>query len=267
MEQATFERFRSIIYRESGIVLPPEKLPLLANRIFKRLSQLGLSDEAEYLRMIELDFSGEELVVLIDAISTNVTHFYREANHFEILREILSNLRDGRREVRLWCAAASSGEEPYTMAFEALEVLNKGEDPKIKILATDICTKVLKRALEAVYPATSAERVPLWVRHKYMDELSIGGEEFWRVKPSVSSLILFKKLNLVSFPFPLKGPLDVIFCRNVMIYFDRETRSRVVREFDRLLASGGYLFLSHSENLLGVEHDFENIAPSVYRKR
>lgn len=266
MEQIIFEKFRSIIYRESGIVLPPEKLPLLSSRIQKRLSALGLKSERDYLDIIELDVSGDELVNLIDVVSTNVTHFYREEAHFSTYREILTALATtGKKEIKIWCAAASSGEEPYTLAIEAEEAL-KATAAKYKILATDICTKVLKVAMQASYGIEPTEKIPSDLKRKYLHAVQLGGRNIMQINEELTRNLLFKKLNLVSFPYPLRGPLDIIFCRNVMIYFDKPTRERIVNEFWRLTAPGGYLFLSHSENLLGIDHQFTKILGSVYRK-
>lgn len=265
MEQAVFEKFRKIVYAESGIVLSQEKLALLAGRIQKRLRALGLGTESEYLQIIETDASGEELQQLIDVVSTNVTYFYREPNHFVMLREIVANMaKAGKRELKVWCAAASSGEEPYTIAFEVLESLTPPLSG-FRMLATDICTKVLNKATSGIYPEKALEKVPENIRGKYMRE--VGDDEgSWQVRDHVAKMILFKKLNLVQHPYPVKGPFDIIFCRNVMIYFDLKTRTEIVGEMQGLLAQGGYLFLSNSENLLGIEHRFAKLGASVFRK-
>ncbi len=266
MDKQTFEKLRDIIYKESGIVLPPQKLPLLTNRIQKRLRALKIKSETEYLQMIELDVSGEELVNLIDAISTNVTYFYREPDHFELYREILSGWGPKKKSaIKVWCAAASTGEEPYTLAFEASETLDLNRQ-KIRILSTDICSRVLKIALEGVYSPSSVEKMPPVIRNKYLEKLSIDGQHHWKVKQSAMDLVLFRMFNLVQFPYKLKGPVDIIFCRNVMIYFDTPTRDKIIKEFSRLLAPGGYLFLSHSENLIGIDHDLIKVNPSVFKK-
>jgi chemotaxis protein methyltransferase CheR len=266
MELHVFEKFRSIVYRESGIVLTVEKLPLLSSRIQKRLTALGLKSDSEYLSIIELDVAGEELVNLIDVISTNVTHFYREATHFEKYRDVLKEIASiDNKPIKIWCAAASSGEEPYTLAFEAQEVLAPLH-VDYRILATDICTKVLHHAIEAVYDENTVSKIPAPIRHKYLNLITSHKGVFYRISENISKHLLFKKLNLVAFPYPLQGQLDVIFCRNVMIYFDTATRAQIVAEFWRLLKPGGYLFLSHSENLLGIDHKFSKGTSSVFRK-
>lgn len=263
METKTFEAFRKIIYEESGIVLTPEKRSLLSARVQKRLKKLGIRDESEYLSIIELDVSGEELAELIDTISTNVTYFYRESEHFTQLRQILKKfVAEGQDDIKIWCAAASSGEEPYTIAIEASESLDPRKS-KFSILATDICSKVLQKAVLGAYPESIVEKIPEDLKGKYFEWKE---PDLWVVKPQLRQKILFKKLNLISQPFPLKGPLHIIFCRNVMIYFDVQTRQKIVAEFYRLLRPGGYLILSHSENLIGISANFEKLGSSIFRK-
>lgn len=265
MDTNTFHRFRDLIYRESGIVLTDQKKSLLASRIQKRLNALGAINETDYLKYLERDNSGVELVQLLDAVSTNVTYFYREETHFSQFREIIEErVREGAQKIQIWCAAASSGEEPYTIAFEALEAIGRGTQ-QVRILGTDICVPVLERAIGGAYPEGAVAKIPSHIRAKYMQRLGKDGD--WQVIEPVRQMLLFKRLNLVEQPYPLKGPFDVIFCRNVMIYFDNPTRQTIVKEFTRLLRPGGYLFLSHSENLLGVDHALEKIGASVFQKR
>ena len=261
MEQSIFERLRDIIYQESGITLSDEKRLLLQNRIRKRLRSLRINSEEDYLQIVESDLEGSELINLIDAISTNHTFFFRERSHFDFLAELLKEHKEP--QYKLWCAAASTGEEPYTLAITALENL---KNKKAKILATDICTPVLKKAARGVYHAKSLQEMSSELRTKYFDPLNIAGEACYRVKPELSQLILFKRLNLNRFPYPLKGPLDSIFCRNVMIYFDNTLRAKLIESFYKLLKPGGYLFVGHSESLSGVEHKFATVQSAVYRK-
>jgi len=266
MDQLTFEYFSQLIYRESGIVIGPQKASLLANRIQKRLRALGLSNPSEYVKIIETDASCTELVQLIDVVSTNVTFFYREERHFELYSQILADWRqEGRETFKVWCAAASSGEEPYTLAFEGAKAL-ESKAMGLKLLATDISTHVLKKAIRAVYNSEQVTKIPEDIRQDYLVPFGPAGTDLWQVVPHISQMVLFKKLNLIEFPYPIKGPLDIIFCRNVMIYFDIETRRKIIGQFERLLRPGGYLFLSHSENLLGIQHGFSKFDVSVFRK-
>ena len=173
---------------------------------------------------------------------------------------------EGRRRVRIRCAASSSGEEPYTIAMTAAESLDLRQTD-FKLLATDISTKVLQMASNGVYSDKHLEKVPLALKAKYFERRDgIAGEEY-SVSETLRSLVVFKRLNLSVFPYPLKGPLDIIFCRNVMIYFDNQLRGKIVAEFERLLSPGGHLFLSHSENLLSVTHKLLGRQNSIYQKK
>lgn len=262
MNTDTFEYLSKLIYRESGIVLAPEKRTLLENRLRKRLRALGVESEADYLGFVANDRSGGELVELIDAISTNVTFFYREPRHFEVYSKLLKQMAEqGAKSIKIWCAAAATGEEPYTLAIETMESLG----PKIglaKLLCTDICVSALERAAAGEYKTKDLEKVPENRRHYFqqIDENTIS------VDPNVARLPTFKKFNLINFPYPLSGPIDIIFCRNVMIYFDVPTRQKIIDQFQRLLRPGGFLFLSHSENLLGVTNTFKRFDSSVFQK-
>jgi len=266
MRRAEFERFRELIYQTAGIALSDEKAALLESRLSKRLRALGLSNEEEYLRIIELDQDPRELINLIDAISTNTTNFYREPRHFEMLSGIFEQWRETHKEIRLWCAAASSGEEPYTLAITASESLDLRRT-KFRMLATDISTKALKKALSGTYTQKQVENVPKPLLYKYFVRQTENGQKYYSVCQELRSLILFKRFNLASFPYPLKGPFDAVFCRNVMIYFDTAMRQKVVDALYALLRPGGYLFIGHSENLLGLKHEFETIGSSVFQKR
>jgi len=265
MHPKNFERIRKLIYEECGIALGREKIPLLINRISKRQRALGITSQQDYLRIIEAEKDPDEFLRFIDAISTNTTHFYREKEHFEVLAELLK--KDGKScaEIKLWCAASSSGEEPYTLAITACENLDLRRI-SFRMLATDICIKVLTRAVHGRYTEQQVQHVPHFLLHKYFVKEMVGKEKHYVASSHLKSLILFKRLNLSKFPYPLKGPFDYIFCRNVMIYFDAPLREKVANEFYKLLKKGGYLFIGHSENLLGLKHSFKNVEPSVFRK-
>jgi chemotaxis protein methyltransferase CheR len=270
MDSQTFERFRDIIYERCGIVLSDEKQSLLSSRIQKRIRAHGLENERAYLEIIEVDASGEELIQLIDAISTNTTYFWREAEHFALFANILKEWKSqNKSSYRIWCAASSFGQEPYTLAMQVCESLSLRND-SVRILATDISTKALKRAQDGVYADEDIKKLPQHLRQRYFAQVARDDDALfshWSVNQELRSLILFKRLNLIEYPYPLKGPLDVIFCRNVMIYFDVPTRQRIIDEMCRVLAPGGFLFLSLSESLLGIQHQLDRSGPSVFRKR
>ena len=264
MDAQTFKDFQSIAYQKAGIFLREGKAALIQARLAKRLRELGLTSEREYLDRLRND-GDDEVVLFLDAISTNFTKFYREPDHFETLREhILEQKAAGQRRFRIWCAASSSGEEPYTIAM-TLDPILEGCD--WKILATDISTRVLALAVAGVYGAEEIEGIPPAMLQRYLDRLPAGedGEVQWAVRDRLKQRITYRRLNLASRPYPMKGPLDAVFCRNVMIYFDRPMRAGVVGEFERLVGPGCPLFIGHSETLNGITTRFKTERPSVYR--
>jgi chemotaxis protein methyltransferase CheR len=261
MEKETFDSLRRIIFDTSGISLGEDKLPLLSARIAKRLRALQLSSEIDYLKFLKEDKEGKELVRFIDVVSTNTTYFYREPEHFTFLTQALS-ARKNQKEIKIWCAAASSGEEPYTLSITAKEAL--GNIP-CKILATDISMTILERARSGFYSGSQLEHIPQNIQEKYLDFEESGGEVSFSVKPEIRKSILFKRLNLSSFPYPLNGPFDFIFCRNVMIYFDNPLKAKIVAQFERLLAPNGYLVISKTESLMSVPTRLSSIGNSIYR--
>lgn len=262
LRRAEFDEFRRIIYRASGIALGESKDALLSSRVARRMRELGLSSHAEYLDVIRDDDSGTEMRRLIDAISTNVTSFFREPGHFEILKTHLSSLPDDGTELTMWSAACSSGEEPYSMAMVAhAHAATTGRS--VRILATDISGEVLDRARQGVYTAEKVSAVPAEYARCYLARSPDGGR---RVDAACRRLVTFTRINLAKPPFPMGGPFEVIMCRNVMIYFDAPTRERLVHELERLLAPGGLMMLGHAESLAGMSSSLEAVAPAVYRK-
>lgn len=266
IDQATFEKISRLVYENAGIKLTQKKKALVQSRITKRMRQLGFSKFDAYYQFVKKDGGQNELVKLLDAISTNVTHFYREKAHFEFLEPVLKDWEHaGQRRFRIWCAAASSGEEPYTIAITASEAIGNLSDTKI--LATDISTQVLAKAQKGEYTAKCVETVPAQLRSKYFKAIGRGDEKRYVVNSNLKQMIKFGRLNLAQFPFPLRGPLDVVFCRNVMIYFDNAMRRSVLEQFLNLLKPGGYLIVGLSESLAGLTDHFTRIQPSVYQKK
>jgi len=266
MDQKVFEQFQQLVYEKSGISLGPQKVALVTARVGKRIRALNISDHEEYLAYVKRDEKGDELVQLLDAISTNVTSFFREAAHFDILAELLADWRKrGQTQFRIWCAASSTGEEPYCLAMTAMEAF-QGASVDLRILATDISTRVLDIARKGQYNASKLETVPKQLLDKYFHPPARGGEPVYTVKPELRRLISFNRLNLSTPPFPMKGPMDAVFCRNVMIYFDNVVRTRLVKEIHRLLRPDGYLMVGHSESLTGIDVPFKTMKPAVYKK-
>ena len=266
MNSSTFEKFRVLIHAHSGISLSPGKEALVSSRLAKRLRELGLQDEMEYLDIVKADQSLQELTHLIDLMSTNVTHFLREFDHFELIGEMLRQLwKSGPRPVKFWSAACSSGQEPYTLAMVVHEAARAAKvDASIaKILATDISTQILQQAEAGQYHQRELQNVPAEWMKRYFQETS---SERFQLTPAVRSLVTFRRINLSNAPFPMQGPFDAILCRNVMIYFEIDVRTKIVHEAFRLLKPEGYLLIGHSENLSGIETPFRSVRPTVYRK-
>ena len=265
LDRATFERIRSIVHARSGIVLKDDKATLVAGRLARRLRELEIDTAREYLRYLEGDNSGEELTQLLDAMSTNVTYFYREPDHFEVIAQLHARwIKAGQRRFRYWSAAASSGEEPYTLAM----TLHAVHGPKLdlRILATDISTSILEQAIAGVYPAQAVADIPAHHLARYFRKDPSQVDPHFVVGDELREMIAFRHLNLTHLPFRLTGPLDLILCRNVMIYFDQALRGRLVREFTRLLKPGGCLIISHAESLVGIDCELSMVRPSIYVK-
>ncbi len=261
----TLKKFSEIIYNKAGIVLGEKKEALMQARIGKRMRKLGLTDFKEYLKLIENDEDGDEIVQLLDVISTNVTNFFRENQHFILLKNILLQWEEeGLDRLRIWCAASSSGEEPYSIAITIKEAIPNLKD--VKILATDISTKVLAEAKTGRYEERDVENIPQKILSTYFIKERTENGTFYTVRDELKRMITFARLNLIEIPFPMKGPFDVIFCRNVMIYFDNPTRTKLLTECERLLKKGGYLMVGHAESLSGLLSNFKAVEPSVYIK-
>lgn len=266
MNITVFNKFRKIVYDKAGITLHEGKQSLVSARIGKRMRVLGIPDDKKYLEYVMADKTGTEIVQLLDVISTNVTHFFREDQHFQFMGEEVQRIvATGQNKIRIWSAASSSGEEPYSIAMTFLEN-SKGFRGDIRILATDISTRILKAAKEGTYSKEKVQKVPLMLRSRYFDVRAKEGEKAFVIKPSVSKHITFARLNLNEPPFPMHGPFDLVFCRNVMIYFDNTVRKRLLSEISRLLRPGGYLFVGHAESLTGMLCGLRTVKPSIYVK-
>ncbi|MBX3303985.1 MAG: protein-glutamate O-methyltransferase [Nitrospira sp.] len=261
-----FHRFRTLIYNESGIALSEQKQSLLASRLSKRLRDLGLETFSEYYDHVMSDPSREEFTRMLDLISTNKTDFFRESKHFDYLRDrILPELEQEKR-IRIWSSACSTGEEPYTIAITLFESVKNPAQWDFKILASDLSTRVLAKAAAGTYDEDRFRGVPPEVVRRHFLRGRGVRTGLFKAKPHLAATIQFRRLNLMDERFPIKTPLDLIFCRNVMIYFDRPTQERLVNKFYRYLKPGGYLFTGHSESLQWVDHPFKAWAPTIYRK-
>jgi len=261
-----FEKIRQMIYRLCGINLCPGKEGLVKSRLMKRLRKLTLGSFEEYLAFVESDSSGQELTTMIDLLTTNKTSFFREAEHFEFLKtQILPRILSTGQPVRFWNAGCSSGEEPYTVAIVLREAVPNLDLRDVKILATDISTKILAKAKKGEYDRETLQGIPEGLIRKYFLTMPNTRGLVCQVKDTLRSHVRFARLNLMQ-SWPMKGPFDVIFCRNVMIYFDKPTQRQLVSRFHEILKPGGYLFIGHSESLANTSSDFRYLQPAVYRK-
>ncbi len=260
-DKEIFDRIRELVYKKSGIKLDNSKEPLIRARIGKRMRALGLSSHIEYLKQVIESNDESEVIHLLDAISTNVTSFFRDIDHFNLLGALLRKwVSLGQKKFRIWSSACSSGEEPYSIAMIVLDSIGAGFDTKI--LATDISTRVLDKAQTGIYEPDKIRQVPDKFIEKYFEKV----DDSYKVKTILKNMIVFKRLNLSDTPFPMQGPMDVVFCRNVMIYFDYNTRKRLIQEIHRLLKPDGYLFVGHAESLIGLTNGFKTVKPSIYLK-
>jgi chemotaxis protein methyltransferase CheR len=263
---AEFERICKIMFEQSAIVLREGKEGLVRSRLAKHVRRLGLESYTEYLEAVNADASGRERSDMIDSLTTNKTSFYREGAHFEYLQdEVLPKLLAARERVRIWSAGCSSGEEPYTLAMLLHELVRDPVQRDVRILATDLSSKVLGMAREATYPEAAIAELPWSGAERYFTRVNAGGQRALRVRDDVRSLIRFARLNLME-QWPMDGGFQVIMCRNVMIYFDKQVQARLVDRFWELLAPGGHLFVGHSESLTSLKHRFTYVQPAVYVK-
>lgn len=258
-----------LVYEKSGIALHEGKRALIASRLYKRLKATGAASVGDYLRRLEADASGQELVALLDAMTTNHTSFFREPQHFAFLVErVVPELLARRRGagIEVWSAACATGEEPYTLAIALLEAVPPSAACRIRVLASDLSTRALRIAQEGVYRIEKVQPVPPALLKRYFERGQGAQAGLARVRQEVRRLVEFRPLNLIEIA-SLGRQFPVIFCRNVLIYFDRAVQQRVVTMLERHLAEGGYLFVSHSESLNGLAHGLECVAPAVYRRR
>lgn len=263
MKPAVFEELCSIVYAESGIRLGESKRNMVSARLSRRLRSLGLDDEVAYLEYLQQNLA-DEAVELLNAISTNVTHFFRDEQHFDFFGAKLREWKaGGQRRFRVWCAASSTGEEPYSLLMTMAEALGTGKESDYRLLASDICTDVLEHASNATYSVDKLNGVSNAQRSRYMDIDRAG--QVAVMKPELRERAVFSRINLAKPPFQMKGPLDFIFCRNVMIYFDDPVRLQLVREFRRLLRPDGFIVVSSSESFSSKEFAVDRVAPSIYQ--
>ena len=261
---ADFERVRQLIYKHAGISLAPIKQDMVYSRLARRLRALKMDSFNEYLSYLEEGTHENEWETFVNSLTTNLTSFFRESHHFDILTKQLIGL--AHRPVRIWCSAASTGEEPYTLAITACEAF-ESLTPPVQILASDIDTNVLKTAERGVYPVERVERLhPERLRRFFLR--GTGSQAgYVRIRPELQKLVSFTRVNLLDAHWPnVKGPFDVMFCRNVMIYFDKPTQYQILRKFVPLLNAEGKLYAGHSESFLHAADLFRSLGRTVYER-
>ncbi|RVU37765.1 chemotaxis protein CheR [Hwanghaeella grinnelliae] len=268
--KADFEDLRTLVRERTGIVLQDHKRNMVYSRLARRLRTLGLRSFADYRKRLEGREGPEEIVFLINAITTNLTKFFREGHHFDhlgstVMSEVSKGQGIGKNKMRIWSAGCSSGEEPYTIAMTVRGRLPGIEKYDAKILATDLDTNMLDRGRNGLYSAEDAKGIPAEYQRKYVDLKSRESEGLAVMSKDLRKLIAFKHLNLLE-KWPMHGPFDAIFCRNVMIYFDNPTKQKLVEQFAALLRKGGWLYVGHSETLTFARDSFEMLGRTIYRK-
>ncbi len=260
--QADFERIRKLIHQQAGISLAPIKQDMVYSRLARRLRALGLATFAEYLSLLETG-DPQEWETFVNSLTTNLTSFFREAHHFDILRKHLQAAH--HRPLRIWCSAASTGEEPYSLAITACETFDT-LSPSVEILASDIDTNVLATAQRGVYPMERVERLSAERLQRFFLKGSGAQVGYARMRPELQRLITFTRINLLDPRWPVRESLDVIFCRNVMIYFDKPTQYQILKRFMPLLRPEGLLFAGHSESFLHAADLFHSLGRTVYER-
>jgi len=263
-----FNKISSLVRGLCGINLHAGKRELVKARLTKRLRRLGLRSFGDYIDCVNADRSGRELTVMLDALSTNLTRFFREKEHFiHLARRVVPRVSarggPGGRRLRIWSAGCASGQEPYSIAMTLAETIADRMLWDIGILATDLSSSAISDAAEGAYELKQIGEIPMSWRAKYLDVVQAGAARRYRIKESLRGMMHFARLNLMEH-WPMRGKFDVIFCRNVMIYFDKDTQAALIERFARMLEPGGTLFLGHSESLAGVKHKLRYIQPTVY---
>lgn len=258
---ADFERVRKLIYQHAGISLSPVKQDMVYSRLARRLRATGKSSFADYLDALEKN-GGDEWERFVNSLTTNLTSFFREPHHFPIFAEHLRKLGT-RRPIRVWCSAASTGEEPYSIAITVAETFGSNAS-HVSIMASDLDTNVLATAQKGVYPIERVDKLSPERLRKFFLRGTGAQEGYVSVRPELKNMIQFQRINLLDQSYAVKGPLDVIFCRNVMIYFDKPTQYKILSRFAPLMQPDGLMFAGHSESFLHAADLFKSQGKTVY---
>ena len=258
-----FARVATWLHAHAGIHMCAGKEGLVRSRLTRRLRALNIADFSSYLAYVEQETDGAEFAAMVDVLTTNKTSFLREAAHFDFVRDVI--FPSAESPIRLWSAGCATGEEAYTLAMLAHESLPVSAARAVRILATDINRRVLAVAKAGAYAAASLRDIPDVWRTRYWRPSTDGARAYYDAAPTIRDVVQFARLNLMD-AWPMHGPFDAIFCRNVMIYFDKATQQQLIGRFHAMLTPGGHLFVGHSESLTGVSHGFRYVQPAVYQK-
>jgi chemotaxis protein methyltransferase CheR len=262
---AAFAFLADLVYRRSRIRLGPDKQSFVSGRLAGHVRSIDCPGFDAYCRLLESPAGAEEIGVVIDLLSTNHTQFFREPDHFDVLaREVLP--RVGGRPVRVWCAAAASGEEAYSLAIVLAEHFSGAGDGAWRLLASDISQRMLDRCRRAIYAAEQVRLPAPTLLPRYFRRGFADWDGYYRVKPALRRRVAIEHVNLFQPDYPWPAGFDVLFCRNVMLYFDAESRQALVERLFEQVAPGGFLFVGHAESLLGLRHDFRPVSPGVYER-
>lgn len=258
---ADFERVRKLIYQHAGISLSPVKQDMVYSRLARRLRATGAVSFAQYLDQLE-KHGGDEWERFVNSLTTNLTSFFREAHHFPIFAEHLKKIAN-RRPIKVWCSAASTGEEPYSIAMTVVEALGTAAQ-NVSIVASDLDTNVLVTAKKGVYPIEKVSKLPPDKLKRFFLKGTGNQEGYVSVRPELRQMIEFQQINLLDDAYRVGGPLDVIFCRNVMIYFDKPTQYKILARFSKIMNKDALLFAGHSESFLHAADIFRSLGKTVY---
>jgi chemotaxis protein methyltransferase CheR len=271
MTDEDFGRVSSFVYEELGIKMPYPKKIMLQGRLQKRVADLKLNSFKDYIDFVfSKEGQEDEIIKMIDLITTNKTDFFRESAHFDfltntVLPEICAE-KPSRRIIRLWSAGCSSGEEPYTIAIVMKEFLERHPDYDFEIFATDISLRILQKAASAIYSEDRINEIPLALKKKYFLKSKDQTKKTVRLTPEIRSRVTFQRLNFMDQYYSVEKEFDIVFCRNVLIYFERETQQQVITKLAAKLKFDGYFFLGHSESITNMKVPLRQIRPTIFRK-
>ena len=267
LRDADFAKIRGLMYKTSWVDLNESKRELVKARLAKRLRALNLESYGDYVKLVSNDTSGVELSAMVDTLTTNLTSFFRESDHFAYLRDTVLKkaCEKKQRRLRIWSAGCSTGEEALSIAIIMRESIPRLDSMDASILATDISSKVLDTARMGIYPESRFASVPDNIRDRYFRQIKKGRENAYQASSTLTRLVHYRRHSLAG-SWPMKGPFDAIFCRNVMIYFDRDAKESLLRRFTNALDAEGVLFVGHSESLTNISENYRYVAPGIYQK-